>query len=126
MPFNKPKIPVKKLTKPILSDPLGAGQNRLINSLDVSGSRFRKRYRTLQPHELAYGDAIKDYAAKLEYLIEQMGSTRLTTLALTYLEIAVFWAIKEQTGKPVGNGDKIYTAVDVAKILNIARKRKAD
>jgi hypothetical protein len=109
-----------------LPDLLNAGRNRLIDKADVSASRFRKRYRNMAAHELMYGDAIKDTAAQLEYLIAKMGPASLySDVALLYLETAVMYAIKQQTGKPVGM-QQAYTEAEIKRILNQAKRIKAD
>jgi len=103
-----------------LPDLLQAGQNRLVPQINPD-SRFRKRYRPLAEHELALNDAIKDQAAKLEYLINALGNTRHTALALTHLEIAIFWAVKQLTGEPIK-----YSSAEIAQILEIMQTIKAD
>lgn len=113
----------KKSTKPASGKPvdrMGAGQNRMSKKRDVSNSRFRKRYRELAPHELIYNDAIKDTGAKLEFLIDNLRSapTRETSLAMTYLEIAVMFAVKELTGKPLSQrAEQINKLLDKASAI---------
>lgn len=58
---------------------------------------FSRRYRPLDKHELAHHDAIKDAAAHLYGLIEDVGQMRETSIAKTKLEEAVMWAVKGLT-----------------------------
>ncbi len=63
-------------------------------------SRFRKRYRSLTPEQLAKHDAIKDKFAELEKLIlETCWAGRDRALAMTNLEQACMWAIKGLTAE---------------------------
>lgn len=66
---------------------------------DITVSRFRPRYRALSEDEKALHDAIKDKAVELEALFMQVkeGRGRYNALALTALEQAVMWNIKELT-----------------------------
>jgi len=111
-----------------LTDKLGAGQNRLTSANDLSGSRFRKRYRQLNDGELAWNDEIKDYAAKLEVLIEALMPSYYGTIALLYLEIAIMFAVKELTKKyPINSKTKKpYTVQEINKLLQKAKIAKAD
>lgn len=117
----------KKL-KGKLVDQLGAGQNRLTPRNDLSGSRFRKRYRQLSNSEVAWNDAIKDTAAQLEILIEALGPSHYGTLAMDDLERSVMYAVKELTGKyPVNPKTKDnYTTAEIDKLLRRAKRAKAD
>jgi len=60
-------------------------------------SRFRPRYRALTDEEKALHDTLKEKAAELEALFEQVKPGRYRSLAFTDLESAVMWAIKELT-----------------------------
>lgn len=61
-------------------------------------SRFRPRYRTLSPEELAAHDAIKAEAERLEALFMRIAPGRYRALAVTALEESIMWAVKELTG----------------------------
>jgi hypothetical protein len=63
-------------------------------------SRFRQRYRQLNPVEVAHHDAIKDHAELLAELIERLEPGRYRALALTSLEASVMWAVKQLTANP--------------------------
>lgn len=63
-------------------------------------SRFRPRYRALSDGEKALHDEIKAKATELEELIEAVKDGqpgRYKALAITNLEVAVMWAVKELT-----------------------------
>lgn len=60
-------------------------------------SRFRPRYRALTDDEKALHDTIKDKAAELEALFCKVKPGRYNSLAITALEQAVMWVIKELT-----------------------------
>lgn len=68
-------------------------------------ARFRPAYRKLSDAEQAHADAIKDKAAELAILFQQIPQGvpdhpkpgRYRALALTDLEKSVMWAIKELT-----------------------------
>jgi hypothetical protein len=65
---------------------------------DKAVSRFRPTYRQLTDEEKALHDAIKEKAAELEALFEQTRQHgRYAKLALTSLEQAVMWIVKELT-----------------------------
>ncbi|HVM95117.1 MAG TPA: hypothetical protein VMT89_01955 [Candidatus Acidoferrales bacterium] len=61
-------------------------------------SRFRPTYRALTDDEKALHDAIKDKAAELEKEFAKVKSGRYAALAMTSLEQAVMWIVKELTG----------------------------
>ncbi len=63
----------------------------------IPTSRFRPRYRALKDDEKALHDAIKEKAAELEALFEQVKPGRYRSLALTDLEVSVMWCVKELT-----------------------------
>lgn len=56
-------------------------------------NRFRNTYRTLTDEESTDIEAIKNAAEKMEALIDKRGPA----VALTHLEIAVMFAVKEIT-----------------------------
>lgn len=60
-------------------------------------SRFRPTYRALSDEEKALHDAIKEKAVELESLFEKVGTGRYQSLAMTELELAVMWAVKQLT-----------------------------
>ena len=64
---------------------------------DIKPSRFRPRYRRLEPAELALHDAIKSKADELAALFDQVKPGRYRSLGLTALEEAVMWTVKELT-----------------------------
>lgn len=64
---------------------------------NIVSSRFRKRYRQLTEVEVALHDDIKEHAAALEALFEQVPPGRYRSLAFTALEEAIMWAVKELT-----------------------------
>lgn len=63
----------------------------------IETSRFRPRYRALSDDEKALHDAIKEKAAELEALFEQVKPGRYRSLGLTALEESVMWTVKELT-----------------------------
>ncbi len=60
-------------------------------------SRFRPRYRALNPEEKQLHDEIKDKAQELEQLFNQVKDGRYKSLAFTSLEESVMWIVKELT-----------------------------
>ncbi len=60
-------------------------------------SRFRPRYRALTDEEKALHDQLKDKAAELEALFAKIKPGRYNALAVTALEQAVMWIVKELT-----------------------------
>ena len=60
-------------------------------------SRFRPTYRALSDDEKALHDQIKEKAAQMEALFAQVKSGRYNSLAMTSLEEAVMWIVKELT-----------------------------
>jgi len=60
-------------------------------------SRFRPRYRALTDGEKALHDSLKDKAAELEVLFAQVKPGRYNALAMTSLETAIMWIVKELT-----------------------------
>lgn len=64
---------------------------------EIKTSRFRPRYRQLSDEEKALHDEIKNKAAELEALFEKVPSGRYSSLAMTNLELAIMWIIKQLT-----------------------------
>ena len=63
-------------------------------------SRFRPRYRALSDDEKKLHDELKAKAVELESMIEQIkggAPSRYKSLAITELELAIMWAVKELT-----------------------------
>ena len=63
-------------------------------------SRFRPTYRALSDEEKQLHDEIKSKAVELEGLFERVGQGRYQSLAMTELELAVMWAVKQLTSNP--------------------------
>jgi hypothetical protein len=60
-------------------------------------SRFRPKYRALTAEEKEMHDMIKDKAAELELMFNMVKPGRYNSLAMTSLEQAVMWIVKELT-----------------------------
>lgn len=75
----------------------GQPDGRQSDDQEMKTSRFRPRYRALTVEEKDLHDAIKEQAAQLEELYEQVKNGRYRALALTSLEESVMWVIKELT-----------------------------
>ncbi|WP_215745187.1 hypothetical protein [Gluconobacter sp. P1C6_b] len=60
-------------------------------------SRFRPKYRALTDEEKELHDRLKAKAVELESLIEEIKPGRYRSLAMTDLEAAIMWAVKELT-----------------------------
>lgn len=60
-------------------------------------SRFRPRYRALTDDEKALHDELKNKAAELEALFAKVKPGRYNSLAITALEQALMWIVKELT-----------------------------
>ena len=75
----------------------GAPDARQSDDVAEPVSRFRPRYRALTDEEKALHDEIKGKAAELETLFERVKPGRYRSLALTDLEGAVMWVVKELT-----------------------------
>jgi hypothetical protein len=60
-------------------------------------SRFRSKYRALTDAEKIQHDKLKDKAAELEALFNEVKPGRYNSLAMTSLEQAVMWIVKELT-----------------------------
>lgn len=63
----------------------------------IAVSRFRPRYRALSDDEKALHDHLKDKAAELEALFGKVKPGRYNSLAITSLEQAIMWIVKELT-----------------------------
>lgn len=63
----------------------------------IAVSRFRPRYRALTEEEKSLHDEIKNKAAELEGLFNRVKPGRYNRLAMTSLEQAVMWVVKELT-----------------------------
>lgn len=63
----------------------------------IAVSRFRPKYRALTDDEKALHDALKEKAAELETLFGKVKPGRYNALAITSLEQAVMWIVKELT-----------------------------
>jgi hypothetical protein len=74
----------------------GASDERQSDEV-IETSRFRPRYRTLTDDELVLHDEIKTKASELEALFNEVKPGRYSSLAMTSLEQAVMWSIKELT-----------------------------
>jgi len=75
----------------------GKPDARQSDSVSEKVSRFRPRYRGLTSEEKALHDQLKDKAAELEALYEQVKPGRYNALAMTALEESVMWIVKELT-----------------------------
>lgn len=75
----------------------GASDARQSDKVDEPVSRFRPRYRALTDDEKALHDAIKAKAVELEALFGQVKPGRYNSLAMTNLELAIMWVVKELT-----------------------------
>ena len=75
----------------------GAVDGRQSADVALPVSRFRPRYRALTDEEKALHDQIKDKAAELESLFGKVKPGRYNSLAITSLEQAVMWVVKELT-----------------------------
>ena len=75
----------------------GKPDARQSDDVNMPVSRFRPRYRALTDEEKALHDQIKDKAAELEVLFGKVKAGRYNSLAITSLEQAVMWVVKELT-----------------------------
>jgi hypothetical protein len=75
----------------------GKTDGRQSDSTTMPVSRFRPRYRALTDDEKNLHDEIKDKAAELEAVFEKVKPGRYHALAITSLEQAVMWIVKELT-----------------------------
>ncbi|HWC63969.1 MAG TPA: hypothetical protein VG501_10130 [Rhizomicrobium sp.] len=70
---------------------------RQSDSTTAPTSRFRPLYRALTDEEKALHDQIKARAEELEALFAKVKAGRYAALAITALEQAVMWIVKELT-----------------------------
>ena len=75
----------------------GKPDERQSADVNMPVSRFRPRYRALTDAEKALHDQLKDKAAELEVLFAKVKPGRYNSLAITSLEQAVMWIVKELT-----------------------------
>lgn len=75
----------------------GKPDARQSDSAAVVISRFRPRYRALTDEEKILHDEIKEKAAELEALFDQVKKGRYAALAMTSLEQSIMWIVKELT-----------------------------
>lgn len=78
----------------------GTADARQSNDVAHKVSRFRPTYRALSDDEKKLHDELKAKAVELEGMIEQIKGGypgRYKALALTDLEKAIMWAVKELT-----------------------------
>lgn len=75
----------------------GKPDARQSNDVGHTTSRFRPTYRALADEEKALHDEIKAKAAELEALFARVKTGRYASLAITALEQAVMWIVKELT-----------------------------
>lgn len=75
----------------------GKTDGRQSDDVSAPTSRFRPRYRALTDDEKALHDQIKDKATELEALFGKVKFGRYNSLAITSLEQAVMWVVKELT-----------------------------
>lgn len=64
---------------------------------EIKTTRFRPRYRQLTEDERGLHDEIKSKADELAVLFDRVPSGRYHALAITSLEIAVMWIVKQLT-----------------------------
>jgi len=75
----------------------GKPDSRQSDDPKLKVSRFRPTYRALSDDEKALHDALKTKASELETLFGQVKPGRYNALAITSLENAVMWIVKELT-----------------------------
>lgn len=75
----------------------GAPDGRQTDDTHSTVSRFRPKYRALTDDEKELHDQIKAKAEELEELFGKVGDGRYASLAMTELELAVMWAVKQLT-----------------------------
>lgn len=75
----------------------GKPDARQSDDVNLKVSRFRPRYRALTDEEKSLHDAIKSKAEELEQLFAKVKPGRYNSLAITSLEQAVMWVVKELT-----------------------------
>jgi hypothetical protein len=75
----------------------GKPDGRQSADVALKPSRFRPTYRALTDEEKALHDDLKTKAAELEVLFDRVKDGRYKSLAMTNLEQAVMWIVKELT-----------------------------
>ena len=75
----------------------GKADARQSDDVAMPVSRFRPRYRALTDDEKALHDEIKSKAVELEALFAKVKPGRYNSLAITSLETAIMWVVKELT-----------------------------
>lgn len=75
----------------------GAPDGRQSADVNHQVSRFRPTYRALTDDEKKLHDEIKAQAVQMEALFGQVKPGRYNSLAITALEQAVMWVVKELT-----------------------------
>ena len=75
----------------------GPTDGRQSDDVTHTVSRFRPTYRALTPEEKALHDELKAKAVELETLFNRVKPGRYNSLAITALETAIMWIIKELT-----------------------------
>lgn len=75
----------------------GTPDARQSSEINHPVSRFRPTYRALTEVEKALHDQLKAKAVELEETIETIKPGRYRSLAITALEEAIMWAVKELT-----------------------------
>lgn len=75
----------------------GKPDARQSDSVNHPVSRFRPTYRALTDEEKALHDDLKNKAAELEALFGKIKMGRYNALAITSLEQAIMWIVKELT-----------------------------
>lgn len=75
----------------------GTADARQSGEVNMPTSRFRPRYRALTDEEKALHDELKNKAAELEASFEKVKPGRYHSLAITSLEQAIMWIVKELT-----------------------------
>lgn len=75
----------------------GKPDARQSDDVVLKPSRFRPTYRALTDDEKALHDALKAKAVEIEELFNKVKPGRYHALAMTSLEQAVMWIVKELT-----------------------------
>jgi hypothetical protein len=75
----------------------GNPDGRQSDKVDEKVSRFRPRYRPLSYDEKALHDKLKEKAAELEVMFNAVKPGRYNSLAMTHLETAIMFIVKELT-----------------------------
>lgn len=75
----------------------GESDGRQSQDIEHKVSRFRPTYRALTEEEKSLHDQLKAKASEMEDLFTKVKPGRYNALALTNLELAVMWIVKELT-----------------------------